>query len=124
MSQVAMTIAGKVYRVACDEGEEAHLGELARVVDGKIAGMREKFGEMGDQRLTVMAAVTLADELFEANRRVSDLETELSELKRVAATALSGREAWVDRVAVSLDDAATRVETVTQVLNGASRDEE
>jgi cell division protein ZapA len=124
MAQVAMTIASRVYRVACDEGEETHLGELARVVDGKIAGMREKFGEMGDQRLTVMAAVTLADELFEANRRVSDLETEVSELKRVAATALSGREDWVDRVAVSLNEAAKRIETVAQELNGASRDDE
>jgi cell division protein ZapA len=123
MAQVAMTIAGRVYRVACDEGEEAHLGELARVVDGKIAGMREKFGEMGDQRLTVMAAVTLADELFETNRRVSDLEAELSELKRDTAAALSGREAWVDLVAVSLDEAASRIETVAQELNSAGRDE-
>ena len=124
MAQVAMTIAGRVYRVACDEGEEAHLGELARVVDGKIAGMREKFGEMGDQRLTVMAAVTLADELFESKRRVSDLEAELSELKRDASAALSGRETWVDRVAVSLDEAATRIEGVAQELNGAGRDQE
>ncbi len=124
MAQVAMTIAGRVYRVACDEGEETHLGELAKMVDGKIAGMRGKFGEMGDQRLTVMAAVTLADELFEANRRVSQLEAELLELKRDIAGALSGREAWVDRVSVSLDEAASRIDRVTQALNGASRVEE
>ena len=77
MPQVAMTIASRVYRVACDEGEEAHLGELAKLVDGKIADMREKFGEMGDQRLTVMAAVTLADELLESLRHVEELEAEL-----------------------------------------------
>ena len=50
MAQLAVTIAGKVYRVACDEGEEAHLGDLAQLVDAKIAGMRPRFGEIGDQR--------------------------------------------------------------------------
>jgi cell division protein ZapA len=124
MPQVAMTIAGRVYRVACDEGEEAHLVDLAKIVDGKVALMREQFGEMGDQRLTVMAAVTIADELFESNRRVGELEAELAELKSDAADALSGREAWVDRVAVSLDDAASRIERAAHELNGGGRPEE
>ncbi len=79
MAQVAITIAGRVYRVACDEGEQDHLVELAKMVDGKIAAMRQQFGEMGDQRLTVMAAVTIADELAESRRRLSELEAELSD---------------------------------------------
>ncbi|VFU10642.1 cell division protein ZapA [Methylocella tundrae] len=124
MAQVAMTIAGRVYRVACDEGEEAHLDELAKKVDGQISVMREKFGEMGDQRLTVMAAVTIADELFESNRRVGELEAELSQLKDHVAGALSGREAWIDGVALSLDETASRIEALAQELNGAVRGED
>lgn len=124
MAQVAMTIAGRVYRVACDEGEEAHLDELAKKVDGQISVMREKFGEMGDQRLTVMAAVTIADELFESNRRVGELEAELSQLKDHVAGALNGREAWIDGVALSLDETASRIEALAQELNGAVRGED
>ena len=66
MAQVAMTIASRVYRVACDEGEEDHLANLPKWSTARSPAMREKFGEMGDQRLTVMAAVTIADELAES----------------------------------------------------------
>jgi cell division protein ZapA len=124
MAQVAITIAGRVYRVACDEGEEDHLGELAKLVDGKIAGMRQQFGEMGDQRLTVMAAVTIADELFESRRRVSELEAELGEIRGDVSSVLRGRDEWLDRVADSLTEAAARIELAAQDLNGAARGEE
>ena len=124
MAQVAITIAGRVYRVACDEGEQDHLVELAKLVDGKIAAMRQQFGEMGDQRLTVMAAVTIADELAEARRRLSELEAELSEARGDASNALRGRDEWLDRVADSLGEAAVRIERAAQDLNGAARGED
>jgi len=124
MAQVAITIAGRVYRVACDEGEEEHLGELAKLVDGKIAGMRQQFGEMGDQRLTVMAAVTIADELSESRRRVAELEAELAEIRGDVSSVLRGRDEWLDRIADSLSDAAARIETAAQDLNGAGRGDE
>ncbi|ACK51212.1 protein of unknown function DUF710 [Methylocella silvestris BL2] len=124
MAQVAMQIAGRVYRVACDEGEEPHLEGLARLVDGKIAGMRDKFGEMGDQRLTIMAAVTLADELHESQRRVSELEARLAEVQENAADALSGREAWIDRVTEAVGEASARIERAAQDMSGASRGED
>ncbi|WP_374307233.1 cell division protein ZapA [Methylocella sp.] len=118
MAQVAMQIAGRVYRVACGEGEEAHLGDLAGIVDGKIAYMREKFGEMGDQKLTVMAAVTLADELFEERRRVEALEAALAALRREAAAAQGGREEWVERVVAAVGEASRRIEEAALELTG------
>ncbi|MCB8837062.1 cell division protein ZapA [Aurantimonas sp. VKM B-3413] len=74
MPQVVVTIDGKTYRMACAEGEEDHLADLAADVDGKIAGLREAFGQIGDLRLTVMAAIQTADELFEARRKIRELE--------------------------------------------------
>ncbi len=124
MGQVAITIAGRVYRVACDEGEEEHLDELAKMVDGKIVGMRQQFGEMGDQRLTVMAAVTIADELFELRRRIGELEAELLAARGEAANAMRGQDQWLDRVADLLGEAAARIERAAQDLNGAGRNEE
>ena len=118
MAQLAITIAGKVYRVACDEGEEARLGDLAQLVDAKISGMRTRFGEIGDQRLTIMAAITLADEWSEANDRVRELEAEIARLKGHPAAAPE----WAEKVAVSLGDAAQRIERVVQELNELSRE--
>ena len=66
MSQVSVTIDGRKYRLACNEGEEARLELLAGTIDEKIGEMRKTFGEIGDQRLVIMAALTLADSLTEA----------------------------------------------------------
>ena len=66
MSQVSVTIDGRKYRLACNEGEEARLKSLAGMIDDKIGEMRSSFGEIGDQRLVIMAALTIADNLTEA----------------------------------------------------------
>lgn len=118
MTQVKVTIAGRDYRVACDEGEEDHLGDLSRIVDAKIHGMRERFGEIGDQRLTVMAAITIADELTESQRRIGELQAELSALRDEAQKLSNGRNAWAERVAHCLDAATVRIERAAQNLNG------
>jgi len=74
MAQVSVNIGGRVYRMACDDGQEQHLMRLARELDEKLVQLREAFGEIGDTRLTVMAAIMVADELSEARRRIHALE--------------------------------------------------
>lgn len=85
VAQVTVTIAGKSYRMACADGEEPHLEALAALLDGKIVQMREAFGEIGDMRLQVMAALTIADELTEARGSVEKLRAEVSSLKALVA---------------------------------------
>ena len=72
MPQIVVTIDGKTYRMACAEGEEQHLETLAADVDGKIAELRGSFGQIGDLRLTVMAAIMATDQLHEARRRLAE----------------------------------------------------
>jgi cell division protein ZapA len=118
MAELAVVIGGRAYRVACDEGEEARLGGLAQLVDVKISALRARFGEIGDQRLIVMAAITLADEWAEANARVRELEAELARLKALSAPAPD----WAEQVALSLSEAAQRIEDVAQNLNDSCRE--
>ncbi|WP_020173457.1 cell division protein ZapA [Methyloferula stellata] len=122
MPQVTVTISGHTYRMACAEGEEAHLQGLARSVDEKIEHLKETFGEIGDQRITIMAAITVADELAEAKGKIARLEAEVQNLKANASHVLSNREAWADHIADSLVDAAARIERVAQDLNGGVQD--
>ena len=63
MSQVSITINKRTYTVACDDGQEGHLHSLAANVDGRIAELVAGMGQIGDQRLLVMASLLLADEL-------------------------------------------------------------
>ena len=71
MSQVSVVIAGKTYRIACGDGEEEHLSGLADSFDARIEDMRVSFGEIGEMRLHVMAAITMADELHENRKRIA-----------------------------------------------------
>jgi cell division protein ZapA len=77
MPQVTVTIAGRVYRMACGDSEEAHLEALAADLDQRIADLRKGFGEIGDMRLHVMAALSLADELHEAKKQAGEAQEQL-----------------------------------------------
>lgn len=81
MASVVVTIAGRTYRMACDDGEEPRLEELARLVEGKILAMRESFGDIGEQRIVVMAAIAIADEAHEMRRKFDALQAETAALR-------------------------------------------
>ncbi len=115
MSHVTVTIAGQTYRIACTEGEERHLEGLAASYDARIEDMRRAFGEIGDLRLHVMAAITQADELHEAKRRVALLEAELAGLK--SSTGDERSHAIEARLAEGIHKAAERIERLARNLN-------
>ena len=116
MPQVTVTIANRTYRMACGEGEEAHLEKLAALFDGKIEEMRGSFGEIGDMRLHVMAALTLADDLGEARRRIDTLEQEVAALRSVATAGDERTQAIEKRLAESVGKAAERIERLARKL--------
>jgi cell division protein ZapA len=85
MPSVSVTINGKIYRMACDDGQEKHLMDLADQLNGTIDELRRAFGEIGDQRLIVMAAITLADEASEMRLRADRAEESMNKLAQSAA---------------------------------------
>jgi cell division protein ZapA len=66
MGQVAVTINGRTFRFACGDGQEARVSELSAYIQGKLNALGHDLGRIGDERLLVMAALLIADELFEA----------------------------------------------------------
>src|SRR5882757_2415034 len=89
MAHVSVSINGRQYRMACDDGQEHHLARLANDLDQRIANLRGTFGEIGDMRLTIMAALILIDELSEQRQRMHRIETELTSLQHARAAATS-----------------------------------
>ena len=116
MAQVTVNIAGRTFRMACGDGEEYHLEALARQVDEKITELRGAFGEIGDHRLIVMAAISVADELAESKARVTRLESEVAALRVVQATAAGANAIMSDAVATALDEAAMRIERAAKAM--------
>lgn len=117
MAQVTVNIAGKSYRMACGEGEEPRLVELAALLDAKIADMRTAFGEIGDMRLHVMAALTFADDLLDARARLDAVEADVLELKSLLAGADERRQTSEDRVSDAVVRAAERIERLARTLS-------
>ncbi|CAG0980400.1 MAG: cell division protein ZapA [Rhizobiaceae bacterium] len=88
MPQVTVTIDGKQYRMACDEGQEEHLVGLAERFDRYVMHLKDSFGEIGDQRLTVMAGIMVMDELAELQKRMKGMESEVATLRKTRDDAL------------------------------------
>jgi cell division protein ZapA len=119
MAHVSVTINGRQYRMACDDGQEHHLARLAHELDQRIAHLRTNFGEIGDMRLTVMAALILGDELSEMHQRVRRVEEELGTLQRARAAAADRSEAAEADMAAAFNSAAERIEKAARLLGQA-----
>jgi len=117
MSHINVTINGRQYRMACEEGQEVRLLKLAETLETRIQSLRGKFGEIGDARLTVMAALTVCDELVDAGNRVRTMEQELTELRDFRNAAVERARLTQTAVVNALNSAAERIEKSTQVLN-------
>ena len=114
MPTVSVPIGGRLYRMACDEGEEQHLQGLASHVDQTLVNLRKSFGEIGDQRLTIMTAVSIADELTMARRRIAELEMKLGLANRDSGDGM--RDKLAADIAVLLDGASERIEALARRL--------
>jgi len=117
MAQVNATIAGRQYRLACEDGQEDHLLGLAKELETRIIDLRRKFGEIGDTRLTVMAALVLADEKAEMAQKMRKLEDEVVALEGARSASVERARAASDAVVGAFNSAAERIEGITRKLN-------
>ena len=118
MGQVTVTIADKVYRIACNDGQEEHLYKLAAELDRKIAEMRSAFGEIGDNRLTVMAAITFMDDREDLKRRLAELESEVKTIREQHRATDTLHSKLETEIAASIMLAATKLDEITRRLSG------
>ncbi len=118
MGQVTVTVADKIYRIACNDGQEPHLIRLAAELDIKINEMRAAFGEIGDSRLVVMAAITFMDEREEIKNKVAALTADLASLKEDRMLIEQANSKTEAEIASAIASAATRIEDIAKRLNG------
>ncbi|MET1412670.1 cell division protein ZapA [Roseibium sp. HPY-6] len=124
MSQITVTINGKSFRMACDDGEEDRLMGLAARFDGWISELKGAFGEIGDQRLTVMAGIMATDQLSELERRVKQLEGELEDARQRQVAALDNMSQNEEELSRAVTTAAARIESLADSLTRSLRTSE
>jgi len=122
MAQVTVTIDEKAYRMACEEGQEEHLEELARRFDRYVGHLKSQFGEIGDLRITVMAGIMVMDELNELQRRLRGIESEVESLKKTRDTALAQADDTDQALADAVDEVTIQIQSMTAKLTGVQAD--
>jgi len=103
MAQISVEVNGRPYAVGCEDGQEPHLMELARMFDHQVRQVGQDMGQLGDTRLFLMGALLLADELADARSRLAALQVEVSRLQ-------SDRARLENRAVSALETAAKRIE--------------
>ncbi len=111
MANVSVTINGRTYQIACDDGQEEHLSELADYIDRRVGELVATVGQIGDMRLMVMTSLLVADELSEAYSEIETLRSQVSE------KGLSPAEE--DALAETIESLAQRIEDIAAQLEGA-----
>ncbi len=81
MSQINLQINGRPYAVGCEDGQEAHLAELARLFDQQVRKVSQDIGQLGETRLFLMGALMLADELADTRARLQALQADVARLQ-------------------------------------------
>jgi len=114
MASVSVTINGRRYEIACDEGQEAQLSRLGRYVDDRVRQLAAAVGQLGDTRLMVMTSLLLADELSEKNDELENYKVEHN------ATV---RERKDEMLAERLDRLAQRISMIADTLDDAPAEE-
>lgn len=117
MPDVVVEIAGKKYRMGCEEGEQQHLLDLAADFNARVEAMKGDFGEIGDTRLTVMAGIAALDELREAHRTIDSLKKDIAELTTAGRELTLEAEEMEQKFARRLAEAARKVEAIATAID-------
>ncbi len=110
MARVDITLGGRHYPIACDDGQEDRVRRIAAYIDKKITTMGTLSGAT-DTHVLVMASLMLGDELFDAHSRL--------ETSRTAAADGQGGIQEEESVAASISQLASRLESIAARLEGA-----
>ncbi|RCK50375.1 hypothetical protein TH25_12370 [Thalassospira profundimaris] len=110
MAQVSVRINGRSYDVACEDGQEERLGQLAAYVDERVGEIAHMVGQIGEQRLLVMTSLLIADEL-------SDMHDKLASASRVSLPEGAVGPDEADQMAQSMENLAGRIEAIAQRLS-------
>jgi cell division protein ZapA len=80
--------------------------------------MKHKFGQVGDDRLILMASLMVTDELWEARRQLQELKGAMAELRRDRSTADESSKVMRADLADTISAAADRLEQLNQRFAG------
>jgi cell division protein ZapA len=118
MGLVSVTLNGRPYDIACDDGQEGHVAYLADVLNSRVTALAETVGQVGESRLLLLAGLLVADELVEARNKLDQIVrgggTDAASPGAFTASGLSEAE-----LAEMINGLAQRIEEIAERLKSA-----
>jgi len=115
MAEITITIKGRSYDIACDDGQEGRIVDLASYIDNKLQMISRSGSAYNEAHLMVLTSLVLADELFEIKEKGSVAQDSVS-LKE----AKSAKEADERQIAEMLNKVTNRIDSIAERLQKAS----
>ncbi len=116
MAEVNIEINGRKYRMACEDGQESQLVQLGERFDGFVDGFKDEFGEIGDNRLIIMAGIAVMDALVEAEEKIRELQSKLEITKVIEDNLTSEKQQLEKQFAKKMSDVAQKIELAASSL--------
>lgn len=107
MAQVSITLRGRSYQIACEDGQEAHLSRLGRYLDERAGQLLEQTGPVSDSMLLVMVSLLIADELSDAAGELENFGSGGKGDARIEAE---------EAVVTAIDSLASRIDSLAEKL--------
>ena len=110
MANVNIKFNNKDYLLSCDDGQEESLKKLTKFLDKKYSELKDKLGNIGENKLLLITTIKLIDEYFDLKQKVSDQKKKLdqisSKFKEIRSLAIEYKK-----------DKDIEIETLNQKLN-------
>ena len=111
MANINIKFNNKDYLLSCDDGQEESLKSLTKFLDKKYNELKDKLGNIGENKLLLITTIQLIDDYFDLKQRVTqqkkkldELANKFQELKKLAIKYKEGKDKEIDKLNKELDN--------------------
>ena len=80
MANVNIKFNNKDYLLSCDDGQEESLKKLTKFLDTKYSELKDKLGNIGENKLLLITTIQLIDEYFNLKQRITEQKKKLDKI--------------------------------------------
>ena len=117
MANVNIKFNNKDYLLSCDDGQEESLKKLTKFLDGKYSELKDKLGDIGENKLLLIAAIQLIDEYFDLKQKVTqqkkkldEISDKFKEIKSLAIEYKKDKDSEINKLNIELDNFKKTIE--------------
>ena len=117
MANVNIKFNNKDYLLSCDDGQEESLKNLTKFLDTKYNELKNKLGNIGENKLLLITTIQLIDDYFDLKKRVSnqksktdELAKRFKELKKLAIIYKDNKDKEISKLNTEIDKFKKEIE--------------